>query len=56
MVSKETKTALLGLGTAFVSTATGLVAAGLYWQAAALGAVGLAAFYLREILKETPAK
>lgn len=54
MASKEIKATLLTFGTVFVSAATALATSGLYWQAVALGAIGIAAFYVRERIKEEP--
>lgn len=51
--TKEMKTILMSVGTAFLSAASALVMTGNnYIEAGLLAIVGIGAFYVREVMKE----
>jgi len=52
MATKEMKTLLLTAGTAFLSGGTAVLITGKYVESAILAIVGMAAFYIRETIKE----
>lgn len=54
MATKEVRTLLLTTGTAFISGSAILVSTGRYLEGLGLAVVGMAAIYLREVLKEEP--
>jgi uncharacterized membrane protein YjjP (DUF1212 family) len=52
MATKEMKTLLIGVGTAFLSAGTALITTGKYFEGSLIVFIGIMAFYVREIMKE----